>query len=513
MSDLAGYRIDAKLGEGGFATVYRAVQCSLDRPVAIKLLNTDLAERPDLRERFERESRLIARLSHPHIVQVIDSGVDAAGRPFYVMEYVRGVTLQQAMGTGALTPARKLDLALQLVEALAYAHKSGIVHRDIKPANILIDFEGRLRLADFGIALEGGCADALGELAGTASYMAPEQWLAGHPAAPASDIYAFGAVLCQLFTGQLPGADGIPPGAGLPAGMGPLLRACLQQKPEQRPAADELRLALRRIAAGGHLGEGTAQRAADSARLLGEQFQLLDVLREDEREAVFLFDDQRRQQPLVLRRLPHEPARLAVARQLMARSHPGIGRVLGCAGNERIGIVVQEYLSGGSLAQRLLRAWRPQDFLRVALPLVKALAYVHRLGLAHGDLRAENILFDAAGVAKLVDFRGVDAGAAGASRRAADNALVRAQRGDLRQLLSIFAAMLLGVGDSFSTGRLLCSGAFWRLPGRLRWALLRAAAPDAFGYASAESLLKAMGGLQRQLQAQKTALGPRRRGR
>ncbi len=210
MQSLAGktigrYHLLEPLGEGGMATVYKAFDTRLERPVAVKVIRTDFGTDPQFLQRFEREARALARLSHPHIVHVLDAG-EQDGAPYLVMEYLAGGTLKAL--TGRPHPAAEAArLLAPIARALDYAHTQGIVHRDIKPANILLTPEGLPMLSDFGIAkvLASPAATELtatGFGVGTPDYMAPEQW-AGH-ATPQSDVYALGVVLYELVTGRRP---------------------------------------------------------------------------------------------------------------------------------------------------------------------------------------------------------------------------------------------------------------------------------------------------------------------
>ena len=199
------YRLERPLGHGGMASVYLARDSELDRPVAVKLLAENAAGDDRLRQRFVREARLAARLSHPNIVSVFDAGEDS-GRPYIVMEHVAGETLSELLARrGRLPPDEARGLALQAARGLAHAHAAGLVHRDIKPQNLLLRDEGTLKIADFGIAraAEGTALTQAGTVLGTAAYLAPEQAL-GEQATPAVDVYSLGAVLYELLTGKPP---------------------------------------------------------------------------------------------------------------------------------------------------------------------------------------------------------------------------------------------------------------------------------------------------------------------
>jgi serine/threonine-protein kinase len=195
------YRLDEVLGRGGMSEVWAATDTELGRRVALKLLapNADTA-------RFEREARAVASLGHPNITQLYDYG-EADGRPYMVLEYLPGGTLEERLRAGRpLADEDTRRISAELAAGLAHAHARGVVHRDLKPANVLFDPEGRAKLNDFGIARmaagEGTFTEA-GTVLGTAAYISPEQ-AAGAPASAASDVYSFGVMLYRMLTGRLP---------------------------------------------------------------------------------------------------------------------------------------------------------------------------------------------------------------------------------------------------------------------------------------------------------------------
>ena len=199
------YRVDALIGEGGMARVYRGTDTTLDRPVAIKILREELSHQEDVVSRFRREAHSAAKLSHANIVQVYDTGVDA-GKYYIVMEYLPEADLKQIIEEYAPLPLRKvLEFATPAAEALDYAHRAGIVHRDVKPQNMLFSDSGQVKLSDFGIAAAAGSPGltADGKVLGSAHYISPEQ-AQGASAGPASDIYSLGVVLYEALTGRLP---------------------------------------------------------------------------------------------------------------------------------------------------------------------------------------------------------------------------------------------------------------------------------------------------------------------
>jgi len=199
------YRLEARIGTGGMSSVYRALDQTLERQVAIKLMNREIATDSDQLERFRREARAVAQLSHPHIVGVIDAGEDQ-GRPYIVLEYVEGETLKERIRrNGELEVAEAVAYAIEIARALGAAHARHIVHRDVKPQNVLIDEEGSAKVTDFGIArsLDDAGLTADGRVLGTTDYVSPEQAL-GHDVTGQSDLYSLGIVLFEMLTGQVP---------------------------------------------------------------------------------------------------------------------------------------------------------------------------------------------------------------------------------------------------------------------------------------------------------------------
>jgi len=197
------------LGRGGMGIVYKARQRQLDRLVALKILPTEIGDDPAFAERFSREARALARLNHPNIVSIYDSG-DSGGLFYFLMEYVDGVNLRQMLSAGRMEPKDALAIVPKICEALQYAHDEGIMHRDIKPENILFDKKGRVKIADFGLAKllkpddEDLTLTASGTLMGTPKYMSPEQLENSHTVDHRADIYSLGVVFYEMLTGELP---------------------------------------------------------------------------------------------------------------------------------------------------------------------------------------------------------------------------------------------------------------------------------------------------------------------
>ncbi|HSV68101.1 MAG TPA: Stk1 family PASTA domain-containing Ser/Thr kinase [Mycobacteriales bacterium] len=248
------YRVDAVLARGGMSTVYVGTDQRLDRVVAIKVMAPALAESPAFVEKFTREARSVARLSHPNVVSVYDQGADA-GHVFLVMELVRGHTLRDLLRPGSLAPALALSVMESVLSALAAAHRAGLVHRDVKPENVLISADGAVKVADFGLAraiAQASATTQTGIMMGTVAYVAPEQVARG-AADARSDVYAAGIMLYELLTGTPPYAgdtaisvayrhvhDDVPPPSQLnpavPPPLDELVVRATRREPGARPA-------------------------------------------------------------------------------------------------------------------------------------------------------------------------------------------------------------------------------------------------------------------------------------
>ncbi len=235
--DIGGrYRLESRLGFGGMSTVHLALDLRLERQVAVKLLAEHLADDPAFVSRFQREAQAAARLVHPNIVQVFDSGRDPrTGQYFIVMEYIEGSSGAEILrDQGWVEVDEGLSIIEQSCDGLHYAHRHGVVHRDVKPGNLLRAREGEVKLADFGIAkaTEQSSITQVGSVLGTAAYLAPEQ-ARGEEAGPSADLYALGVVTYQLISGRLPYE------------ASSLTELALKQQQEQPPTLDTLVAAVR----------------------------------------------------------------------------------------------------------------------------------------------------------------------------------------------------------------------------------------------------------------------------
>ena len=246
------------IGQGGMGFVFKARQPKLERLVALKILPQALAADPAFAERFSREGRLLARLSHPNIVAIHDFG-QAGGFFYLLMEFVDGVNLRQAMRAGRFTPAQALVVVPKICEALQFAHNEGILHRDIKPEKILVDVRGGVKIADFGIAKLVGDAQPSAALTGsggtlgTPHYMAPEQLEKPGTVDHRADIYSLGVVFYEMLTGELPLGRFQPPShkVEMDVRLDEVVLHALEKEPSRRyQHASQVRTAVETIASG-----------------------------------------------------------------------------------------------------------------------------------------------------------------------------------------------------------------------------------------------------------------------
>src|ERR671930_460978 len=273
------YRILRKLGTGGMANVYLAEDQELGRRVAIKILDDRHASDEQFIERFRREAKNAAGLSHPNIVSIYDRG-EAEGTYYIAMEFLDGRSLKELIvGRGPAPVKIAIDYARQILAAVGFAHRHGIVHRDIKPHNVLVGHEGRLKVTDFGIARSGASQmTEVGSIIGTAQYLSPEQ-ARGSRVDQTSDLYSVGVVLYELLTGQVPFTGDTPLEIAMkhlsevptpPSELRPevphdldlvVLRALAKDQAERYETAEEMDADLERILAGMPVGDETANAA------------------------------------------------------------------------------------------------------------------------------------------------------------------------------------------------------------------------------------------------------------
>ncbi len=254
---LGFYNVIEKIGQGGMAIVYRGVQPSLNRSVAIKVLPPQFAATPELLARFEREAATLAQLNHSNIVQVIDRG-RKDDMLYIVMELVEGDSLDKIIEKGRMPVSQVIAYATQICDGLDYAHAAGVVHRDLKPSNVLVDKRtGRAKIADFGIATLDANSGVMATLTadrtaiGTMNYMSPEQRMDSHTVTSVTDIFSLGVILYEMLTGKLPvGHFKLPTMVrpDIPLGFDTIIKRCLAESPADRyPRAGEVGQELQRL--------------------------------------------------------------------------------------------------------------------------------------------------------------------------------------------------------------------------------------------------------------------------
>jgi serine/threonine protein kinase len=258
-SSFAGYEVESVVGSGGVGILYRARQVRLDRPVALKLVEPEIAADPVIRERLRRETRTVAALDHPNIAPLYEAS-EHDGTVYIATRWVEGIELGELIRRErALEPARAVRLAAQIADALELAHEKGLVHRDVKPSNVIVTEEDHVYLTDFGLAKRAGSASGLtgaGQMLGTVDYVAPESIEGGEPAAR-GDVYALGCVLYEMLVGSAPFAseaggmakmwaqlNAEPPSIraqrpDVPDALEAVIMQSLAKRPDDRPSAPE----------------------------------------------------------------------------------------------------------------------------------------------------------------------------------------------------------------------------------------------------------------------------------
>lgn len=402
---LKGYTNLTKFAEGGMATLYKGYQESLNRPIVVKVLSIQSFWDKTSKKLFDQESLVIAKLNHPNIVHIIDRGLSAKGRPYFVMEYIKGMNLADYMEQTKSTVKVKTNILMQAAKALSFAHKNGVIHRDIKPANILISSEGHVKLLDFGIAwLTKAKNDPNSKILGTPDYMSPEQFSSPFDVTHLSDIYSLGVLMYELYMQKLPTEhlENIAQNMALvPQPVVQLVEQCLELRPELRPQSmDEVKVRLLKGLQGAHI---TKSQKNEAIKDIGK-FVLLDVIKDTKFSAVYLTEDHTSKKLRVIKKSIKSKAGFDEARMLEKFKHNNIVNILGTSKTENTFIVVMDHLAGGSLQERMMQSFKSQAFYPIAEQICAALESAHEHKVMHKNIRPSNILFDAEGVIKLTDF-------------------------------------------------------------------------------------------------------------
>jgi len=266
------------IGSGGMGAVYRVRQPALDRVVALKVLTVQAAASAGFAERFTREARALARLSHPSIVALYEFG-QADGLPYLIMEYVEGVNLRQLERVRRLSPREVLQIVPQICDALQYAHDEGVVHRDIKPENVMVDRKGRVKITDFGLAKLLGVEPAAvklthsGQVVGTPHYMAPEQVERPLEVDHRADIFSLGVVFYEMLTGELPLGRFAPPShrVQVDVRLDEVVLQTLEKEPSRRyQRAQQVKTAVEDVVSRAAKSPGASSRGRETAGGLGQ---------------------------------------------------------------------------------------------------------------------------------------------------------------------------------------------------------------------------------------------------
>jgi serine/threonine-protein kinase len=422
---LREYRFQGVLGSGGFGLVCRCWQPSLQRPVAIKVLNPDWNPVAQITERFRREGQIIARLDHPNIIKVYEQG-ERDGFGYIAMEFFEGKPLDQHLADKDW--GRKMSVLLQVCLALDYAHRQGVIHRDIKPANILVNHQGAIKLLDFGIArysADGSGMTSARVVLGTPKYMAPELSRGSEFSSPASDVYAFGVMAYEILSGRRfePGNLVHPARANgrIPRQLGDRILACLGPDPAKRPAcfhqlADQFQQTIDQMLFGdgasngdqpGKDGQepqnGRAVARADRLRSLESQIEPKETLRTGNGCRTLLAFNKKLGSNVVIKIMERPIGEQKLEAYAELRDFH-IGEMFGVGRHGKLIITVTEHLAGGSLGARIGKPCSPASFVEIVSGIVSALHYAHKAGLIHGNLHPNNVLFSGENAVKVVDF-------------------------------------------------------------------------------------------------------------
>ncbi|MBI3582570.1 MAG: protein kinase [Nitrospinae bacterium] len=480
---IGDYEIVGKIGAGGMATVYKGIQTSLNRPVAIKVLSKIMTENKEIVERFKQEALIIARLTHPNIIHIIDRGI-IDGMHYFVMDYIEGKDFVTIIKNKEFDSKKMVDIVVQVCKGLSYAHKNGVIHRDIKPANIIVDREGNGMLMDFGIAqLRTGNVDSNltvnGALMGTLAYMSPEQKTDSGKVTPSTDIYSLGVIMYEMFTAAKPlGRFKLPTEINpkFPKPLENIILKCLEQSPEDRySSADELKDELLKILKGAHIKTEKREQAFQGITKLEDKFSLLDIVRETTYGMVYLFERKEDRHLMVIKKFRKRGKGLTESRILSKLSHDNIVKVYGVSGDEKLFIVVMEYMNEGSLKERLIRKYTWQEAFKIGREIGNGVSFAHKNRVIHGNLRPSNILFNEAGHIKVSDF-GLEEhySEGGAEDNWYHNPKVgQSERGDIYSIGVILYEMITGSIPVWKGNQLKQNDLFDILPGRIQRIILR----------------------------------------
>jgi len=407
------YEVYEKIGQGGVAEIYRGRQISLEREIAMKVLSARASIDSDLVARFERESKIVARLNHPNIVHVIDRGMEG-GRYYFVMDYVSGTDFREILLRGTYSLEQKINVIIQVLKALDYAHKNKVIHRDIKPSNILIDLQDHVLVADFGIAqfTETGVNDrtSTNVVMGTMSYMSPEQKTSSRNVTLTTDIYSIGVMLYEIITGTRPMGHFKKPSElnpEVPTSFDEIVLKCLCQEPAERfQSAVALKDAI--LKASADSSKQSEEKKAIKDQVTAKDFVgrcvFLDTIKETKYGATYLVENRADGSLYIIKKLINRQLGLKESKLLAKLDHPNIIKIFGAGGDASKNVIVSEYAQGGSLDSRMANQFDVESSLAIFRQIANGLQFAHRHNIVHGNLRPSNIMFDNDETVKLCDF-------------------------------------------------------------------------------------------------------------
>jgi len=408
---IGNYKVIEEIGKGAMAVVYKAIQPSLNRTVAIKVLSQELTSDSQFIDRFNRESAIIAQFNHPNIVHVIDKG--SIDNTFYfVMDLIEGRDFKEFIADEKSTFDDKMNVFIQVCKGLSYAHRNGVIHRDIKPSNILVDTHKNAWLSDFGIAKMNGsvehdltCADMV---LGTLHYMSPEQRTNTKEVDHRSDIYALGIILYEIATGKrIEGVMKEPRKVNpeISAMLEKVILKCLEQEKKNRyKNVDDLKDDLLKSLKGSHIDSQSRDEISEGLINLQDKFQLLDIIKQDEFSGSYLFNDKEKKQLIVIKAFPGNRKGIKIAKSLQELENPHIVKILGVGEIPTQFIVVMEYIEGGNLQDRMLKEYHWREIIAMGRQVASGLNHAHKKDITHGNLRPSNILFTKKSVPMVTDF-------------------------------------------------------------------------------------------------------------
>ena len=410
-TEIDQYVISQRIGEGACADVYKAKQVKLERDVAIKMLKKSDDWDSEVIALLEEEAKTIARLKHPNIINVIDCG-EYEQSYYVVTEYVDGQTLRDTLAENTTSLSDRLNIIVNVLRALEYAHNNGVVHRDLKPANILISSDGFVKLLDFGVSLSLNERSDLTDsdlVVGTPAYMAPEQFRPGNKVDHRADIYSAGIILFEIITGKRPDIDPVhicELNEEFPRNLGDLIMRCLEEKPDERPRS----ISLLKNELLSYLGsKDTKKSRAISSNVKLDQNLIsncvfLDTLKESPFGATYLVKSRQDGSLYVIKKMLRTTQGVKVSRVLSSLTHPNLLEIYGAGANRDTGVIISKYAQGGALSNRLVKAYSIRDSLAIFKQIAAGLKFAHDNGIVHGNLRPSNVLFDESGSVKICDF-------------------------------------------------------------------------------------------------------------